>query len=84
MVRISDNGPAGNKAKRLSSVNHTTKTIHHHQRHQSLYKGEKKQQYGLEWNKHLPEDKKKNLLSIEKNIIKWKKIPYRIYKKLLF
>ena len=22
--------PAGNKAKRLSSVNHTTKTIHHH------------------------------------------------------
>ena len=27
---------------------------------------------------------KKNLLSIEKNIIKWKKIPYRIYKKLLF
>ena len=23
--------PAGNKAKRLSPVNHTTKTIHHHQ-----------------------------------------------------
>ena len=23
--------PAGNKAKRLSSVNHITKTIHHHQ-----------------------------------------------------
>ena len=22
--------PAGNKAKRLSSVSHTTKTIHHH------------------------------------------------------
>ena len=22
--------PTGNKAKRLSSVNHTTKTIHHH------------------------------------------------------
>ena len=22
--------PAGNKAKRLSSINHTTKTIHHH------------------------------------------------------
>ena len=22
--------PGGNKAKRLSSVNHTTKTIHHH------------------------------------------------------
>ena len=22
--------PAGNKAKRLSSVNHTTKAIHHH------------------------------------------------------
>ena len=22
--------PAGNKAKRLSSANHTTKTIHHH------------------------------------------------------
>ena len=22
--------PAGNKAKRLSSVNHTAKTIHHH------------------------------------------------------
>ena len=31
MVRISDNG---NKAKRLSSVNHTTKTIHHHHHHQ--------------------------------------------------
>ena len=25
--------PAGNKAKRLSSVNHTTKTIHHHHIH---------------------------------------------------
>ena len=25
----------GNKAKRLSSVNHTTKTIHHHHHHQS-------------------------------------------------
>ena len=26
--------PAGNKAKHLSSVNHTTKTIHHHHHHQ--------------------------------------------------
>ena len=26
--------PAGNKANRLSSVNHTTKTIHHHHHHQ--------------------------------------------------
>ena len=25
--------PAGNNAKRLSSVNHTTKTIHHHHQH---------------------------------------------------
>ena len=25
--------PAGNKAERLSSVNHSTKTIHHHQHH---------------------------------------------------
>ena len=25
--------PAGNKAKSLSSVNHTTKTIHHHHHH---------------------------------------------------
>ena len=25
--------PAGNKAKCLSSVNHTTKTIHHHHYH---------------------------------------------------
>ena len=25
--------PAGNKAKRLSSANHTTKTIHHHHHH---------------------------------------------------
>ena len=25
--------PAGNKTKRLSSVNHTTKTIHHHYHH---------------------------------------------------
>ena len=25
--------PAGNKAKRLSSVNHTTTTIHHHHHH---------------------------------------------------
>ena len=33
MVRISDNG---NKAKRLSSVNHTTKTIHHHHHHMFL------------------------------------------------
>ena len=28
--------PAGNKNKRLSSVNHTTKTIHHHHHHQGL------------------------------------------------
>ena len=34
MVRIFDNDPAGNKAKRLSSINHTTKTISHH--HQQL------------------------------------------------
>ena len=25
--------PAGNKSKRLSSVNHSTKTIHHYHRH---------------------------------------------------
>ena len=25
--------PAGNKAKGLSSVNHTTETIHHHHHH---------------------------------------------------
>ena len=30
MVRISDKFPAGNKAKRLTSINHTTQTIHHH------------------------------------------------------
>ena len=30
--------PTGNKAKRLSSVNHTTKTIHdHHHHHHHLY-----------------------------------------------
>ena len=28
--------PAGDKAKRLSSVNHTTKTIHHHHLHHHL------------------------------------------------
>ena len=28
--------PTGNKAKRLSSVNHTTKTIHHHHHHLSI------------------------------------------------
>ena len=28
--------PAGNKAKRLSSVNHTTITIHHHHHHPSM------------------------------------------------
>ena len=30
--------PAGNKAKRLSSVNHTTRTIHHH--HKKELKGD--------------------------------------------
>ena len=30
MVRISDNGPGWNKAKHLSSVNDTTKAIHHY------------------------------------------------------
>ena len=29
--------PAGNKAKRLSSVNHTTKTIYHHHHQQLLH-----------------------------------------------
>ena len=33
MVMISDNAPGGNKAKYLSSVDHTTKTIHHHHHH---------------------------------------------------
>ena len=28
--------PAGNKSNRLSSVNHTTKTIHHHHHHHYL------------------------------------------------
>ena len=28
--------PAGNKAKRLSSVNHTTKTIHDHHHHRVI------------------------------------------------
>ena len=32
--------PAGNKAKRLSSVNHTTKTIyHHHHNHHWIFLG---------------------------------------------
>ena len=30
--------PAGNKATRLSSVNHTTKTIHHHHHHHHHHK----------------------------------------------
>ena len=30
--------PAGNKAKRLSSINHTTKTIHHHHHQKALIK----------------------------------------------
>ena len=29
MVRISDDGPAGNKAEPLSLVNHSAKTVHH-------------------------------------------------------
>ena len=29
--------PAGNKTKCLSSVNHTTKTIHHHHHHSELF-----------------------------------------------
>ena len=35
--------PAGNKAKRLSSVNHTTKTIHHHHHSQAkqVHKGQR-------------------------------------------
>ena len=33
MVRILAMVPAGNKTKCLSSVNHTTKTIHHHHHH---------------------------------------------------
>ena len=53
---------AGNKAKRLSSVNHTTKTIHHHHRrhnHHSSFK--------LLCNQEpvLPIDVKYNLLSTE-------------------
>ena len=30
--------PAENKAKRLSSVNHTARTIHHHHHHQGSLK----------------------------------------------
>ena len=41
---------AGNKAKRLSSVNHTTKTIHHHHHHHhpqclSVWSGEGKNKF---------------------------------------
>ena len=42
MVRISDMVPAGNKAKRLSSINHTTKTIHHHHHHHHHHHQKKK------------------------------------------
>ena len=34
-------------------------------------KKKKKEQCGLERYKNLPEDEKQNLLSIEKNVIKW-------------
>ena len=34
--------PAGNKAKRLSSINHTTKTIHHHHHHHHHHHQKKK------------------------------------------
>ena len=34
-------------------------------------KKKKKEQCGLEQYKNLPEDEKQNLLSIEKNVIKW-------------
>ena len=40
---------------------------------------EKKQQYRHERYKNLPEDDKKSLLRIEKNIAKWEKTPYHIY-----
>ena len=40
--------PAGNKAKRLSSVNHTTKTIHHHYHHH--HRREQSSLFLITWN----------------------------------
>ena len=37
LVGTFDNGPGWNKAKRLSSVNHTTKTIHNHHHQGQLW-----------------------------------------------
>ena len=54
------------------------------ERYQSLSKEKKKeenQQYGRDQYKNLLEDEKESLLSIEKNIVKWEKMPN---KKLLF
>ena len=45
MVRISDNGPDWKKAKCLSAVNHTTKTIHHHHHNQEKFSEEKKKKF---------------------------------------
>ena len=44
----------------------------------------KKQRYGCEQYKNLPEDEKQKLVEYQKNTIEWEKIPYSNHKKLLF
>ena len=52
-------------------------------KYQNLSKYEKnKWQYGRERYKILSEHEEQNLLSMEKNIIEWEKMPYHNYKKL--
>ena len=43
--------PAGSKAESLSSVNHTTKTIHHHHHQNHLH--HKQCNYSIFWNDNI-------------------------------
>ena len=61
-------GLAGNKAKRLLSVNHTTKTIHHHHHPQKAKKKKKKSEKKSSF---LKGNRGKKELDIHEKLSKW-------------
>ena len=56
--------PAGNKAKRLSSVKHTTKTIHHHQGFDKIITIFQKATKSIEESRHKPKSMYQYLMPI--------------------
>ena len=62
--------PAGNKAKRLSSVSHTTKTLHHHHHHHHHHETNRAKTFQNKFSKYF--------LNIYEFLIKFRNFPMTV------